>query len=484
MKRLRRWARRWYAAWRASRLGTRLAFGLGALALVVFAIVGTVTVGFMHGYLGRRLDEQLKTSQVAQVPGLRSSHGNPEIVYSWFSAVFEVDRGVATPQPGSNLPTDLTPLADVASDATGGDVFRTVYLHGAGPYRVRACPVATDSAGRGTVLLSAAPQADLDSTVRQLVLVEVIAFLIALAILVVAGRFVLRRGLRPLSDMAGTAHDIASHDLTGTANLPVRAPGEGGGAEVAELRTAFNVMLTHIESSLAARTAANERLRRFVADASHELRTPLTSIRGYADLFRYAAANEPEEREAHLAKIREETARMSVLVDDLLLLARLDAHDAEPPVRPERVDVVLIVSGAADAFRVGRPSHPLSVAPGSSAPVFVDADPVRLRQIFDNLLANAAVHTPSGTRVGLSVSVVDSRAVIRVEDAGPGIAPEDQLRIFDRFFRVDNSRTRSAGGTGLGLSVVHSLVVEHGGTVDVASRPGRTVFTVQLPQAG
>ncbi|WP_326569171.1 HAMP domain-containing sensor histidine kinase [Amycolatopsis rhabdoformis] len=482
MTRLRRWARRWYDAWRASRLGTRLAFGLGALALVVFAIVGTVTVEFMHGYLGRRLDEQLKTSQVAQVPGLRSSHGNPEVVYSWFSAVFVIDRGVATPQPGSDLPTDLKPLAEVAADATGGDVFRTVYLHGAGPYRVRACPVAT-SAGGGTVLLSAAPQADLDGTVRQLVLVEVIAFLLALAILVVVGRLVLRRGLRPLSDMAGTAHDIASHDLTATANLPVRATGEGGGAEVAELRTAFNVMLTHIESSLAARTAANDRLRRFVADASHELRTPLTSIRGYADLFRYAAANEPEEREAHLAKIREETARMSVLVDDLLLLARLDAPDVEPPVRPERVDVVTIAAAAADAFRVGRPSHPLSVAPGSSAPVLVDADPVRLRQIFDNLLANAAVHTPSGTAVGLSVGVEDSVAVIRVEDAGPGISPEDQQRIFDRFFRVDNSRTRSAGGTGLGLSVVHSLVAEHGGTVDVESRPGRTVFTVRLPPA-
>ncbi|MEV4604437.1 HAMP domain-containing sensor histidine kinase [Amycolatopsis sp. NPDC049253] len=480
---MRRWVRRWYAAWRASRLGTRLAFGLGALALVVFAIVGTVTVGFMHGYLDRRLDEQLRTSQVAQVPGLRSSHGNPEAVYSWFSAVFEVDRGVATPQPGSNLPTDITPLADVASDATGGDVFRTVYLHGDGPYRVRACPVATDSAGSGTVLLSAAPQADLDNTVRQLVLAEVIAFLIALAILVVVGRLVLRRGLQPLSDMAGTAHDIASHDLTGTANLPVRATGEGGGAEVAELRTAFNVMLTHIESSLAARTAANERLRRFVADASHELRTPLTSIRGYADLFRYAAANEPEEREAHLAKIREETARMSVLVDDLLLLARLDAHDAEPPVRPERVDVVPVAEAAADAFRAGRPSHPLKVSLGAAG-VFVDADPVRLRQIFDNLLANAAVHTPSGTLVWLSVSVADSRAVIQVEDAGPGIAPEDQQRIFDRFFRVDNSRTRSAGGTGLGLSVVHSLVVEHGGTVEVASRPGRTVFSVRLPLAG
>ncbi|MFI5609421.1 sensor histidine kinase [Amycolatopsis sp. NPDC051903] len=482
MNRLRRWARRWYAAWRASRLGTRLAFGLGALALVVFAIVGAVTVEFMHGYLDRRLDEQLKTSQVAQVPGLRTSHGNPEVVYSWFSAVFEVDGGVAKPQPGSDLPADVQPLADVAVDATRGDVFRTVYLHGDGPYRVRACPVATDSGGTGTVLLSAAPQADLEGTVRQLVMVEVIAFLIALAVLVVAGRLVLRRGLQPLSAMAGTAHDIASHDLTATADLPVRATGEGGGAEVAELRTAFNVMLTHIESALAARTAANERLRRFVADASHELRTPLTSIRGYADLFRYAAANEPAEREAHLTKIREETARMSVLVDDLLLLARLDAHDAEPPVRPERVDLVPIAEAAADAFRAGRPAHPLSVELPET-PVVVDADPVRLRQIFDNLLANAAVHTPSGTQVGLFVDGSGGQAVVRVQDAGPGIAREDQRRIFDRFFRTDNSRTRSAGGTGLGLSVVQSLVVVHGGTVGVESQPGRTVFTVRLPAA-
>jgi two-component system OmpR family sensor kinase len=480
VSRLGRWARRWYGAWRASRLGTRLAFGLGALALVVFAIVGTVTVSFMNGYLGRRLDEQLKTSQVAQVPGLRSSHGSPQTLYSWYSAVFEVDKGVATPQPGGTLPGDVGPLAQVAVDATRGDVFRNVYIDGTGPYRVRACPVATNQVDTGTVLLSAAPQADLDNTVRQLVLVEVIAFLIALAILVVAGRMVLRRGLRPLSDMAGTAHDIASHDLMATAALPVRASGEGGGAEVQELRTAFNLMLTHIESSLAARTAANERLRRFVADASHELRTPLTSIRGYADLFRYAAANEPEEREAHLSKIREETARMSVLVDDLLLLARLDAHDAEPPVRPVRIDLADPARAAADAFRAGRPGHPLEVAvpPG---PVEIDADPVRLRQVLDNLLANAAVHTPPGTTVSLALTVEDGQAVVRVSDAGPGITAEDQRRIFDRFFRVDNSRTRSAGGTGLGLSVVQSLVVEHGGTVEVASEPGRTTFTVRLP---
>ena len=263
----------------------------------------------------------------------------------------------------------------------------------------------------------------------------------------------------------------------------MRAEGTGGGAEVEELRTAFNRMLEHIDASLAARTEANNRLRRFVADASHELRTPLTSIRGYADLFAYAAANEPEEREAHLAKIREETARMSVLVDDLLLLARLDAREAETPLRPERIDLSELAVDAAGAFAAGRPEHPLTAEPGPPG-LMIDADPLRLRQVLDNLLANAAVHTPPGTPVRLDVMAEGREAVVRITDAGPGIAPGDQERIFDRFYRVDDSRTRGKGGSGLGLSVVQSLVTAHGGSVGVASVPGRTTFTVRLPLPG
>jgi len=472
---VKRTARRWLEAWRRTRLGTRLTLGLGALALVVFAVVGTVMAGIMHGYLDRRLDDQLSKSQITQVPQLRETHGAPQSVYSWYSAVYDVQDGVATPQGDSMLPQDDKSLSKVAAEAVGKDVLESVYIKGEGMYRVRACPIDGDS-----VLLSAAPQSDLDGTLQQLIVVEVVAFLLALGVLVVFGRLVLRRGLRPLSAMAGTAHDIASHDLTAQADLQVRAEGSGGGAEVEELRTAFNVMLEHIDASLAARTEANEQLRRFVADASHELRTPLTSIRGYAELFRYAAANEPEEREAHLAKIREETARMSVLVDDLLLLARLDAPGAEAPLRPERIDLTELAGDAADAFTAGRPDHPLTVELGSPG-LRMDADPVRLRQVLDNLLANAAIHTPPGTQVGLALIVEGDEAVIRVTDAGPGIAPEAQERIFDRFYRVDNSRTRGNGGSGLGLSVVQSLVTAHGGTVDVASEPGRTTFTVRLP---
>ena len=467
--------RRWLDAWRRSRLGTRLSLGLGALALVVFAIVGVVTVGIMRDYLAKRQDEQLQTSQVDEVRKLQYSHGSPQSPYSWYTAVFEVKDGVAAPKPGSLPPPDLKKFADVAADATENDVLRTVYVRGEGPYRVRACPV-----DAGEVLVSAAPQDDLDRTVNQLITVEVVAFVLALVLLVIIGRIVLRRGLRPLSDMAGTAHDIATHDLSETAHLPVRASGAGGGAEVEELRSAFNVMLVHIESSLAARTATNERLRRFIADASHELRTPLTSIRGYADLFRYAAANEPAERDSHLAKIREETARMSVLVDDLLLLARLDATESEAPLRVEDTDVAELATAAAEAFRAARPDHPLTVE--ASARAVLRADPVRLRQALDNLLTNAATHTPPGTPVSISVEVGDA-IVVRVSDEGPGISPENQERIFDRFYRVDDSRTRGNGGTGLGLAVVRSLVEAHDGTVEVESVPGRTTFVMRLPRS-
>jgi len=465
---------KWLDAWRRSRLGTRLALGLGALALVVFAVVGVVTVDIMREYLNRRLDEQLQTSQVDEIGRLANTHGMPASPYAWYSVVFDVGNGSARPRPGSVLPADSQKLADLARTVTQHGVLRSVYLEGQGAYRLRACPVEA-----GEVLVSAAPQSDLDRTVNQLIVVELVAFLIALVVLVLVGRLVLRRGLRPLNDMAGTAHDIATHDLTETAHLPMRASGVGGGAEVEELRTAFNVMLAHIESSLAARTATSERLRRFIADASHELRTPLTSIRGYADLFRYAAANEPAERDAHLAKIREATARMSVLVDDLLLLARLDATESEAPLRVEDTDVAELATAAADAFRAVHPGHPLTVEAGAPSAV-LRADPVRLRQVLDNLLANAAKHTPPGTPVTLAVEVSDG-IVIRVTDEGPGIAEDEQERIFDRFYRVDDSRTRGNGGTGLGLAVVRSLVEAHDGTVDVTSEPGRTVFTVRLP---
>ncbi|MFD7657938.1 sensor histidine kinase [Actinosynnema sp. NPDC059797] len=469
------------ARWGRMPLGTRLALGLGALALAVFAVVGTVMVKSMEDYLARRMDDQMATTQVSLKKEYDRNHSLKSSVYGWYSALYEVRDGQPRPVDTSGLPegsADVDEFTAVARRVIGGEepAFQTEYLDGLGAYRLRGCEVAD-----GVVMVSAAPMRDITTTTRQLVLVEVAAFLLALIAFVVIGRAVLRRGLQPLSDMARTAHDITSHDLTDSARLPVRAEGDGGGVEVEELRTAFNTMLEHIDTSLAARTAAEQRLRRFIADASHELRTPLTSIRGYADLFRYAAANAPEEREAHLEKLRSEAARMSVLLDDLLLLARLDAAEVETPLRLADGDLVELVREAADAFRAARPTHPLSVT-APPGPVRLAFDPVRLRQVVDNLLTNAAVHTPAGTAVALSLSTPPGRAVLRVSDSGPGIPAADQGRIFDRFYRVDDSRTRDRGGSGLGLAVAHSLVVAHGGTIELDSRPGSTLFEVRLPR--
>ncbi|KOV78645.1 cell wall metabolism sensor histidine kinase WalK [Nocardia sp. NRRL S-836] len=460
---------------RPLRLGTRLALGLGLLAFAVFVVVGAATVTSMKTFLDKRLDDQMALSQTGAAHDVEYYGKVTKLPPDWFAVVYKVQDGVLTPQPGEQQPADREEFDALARRALVADGFATEQLRGEGKFRLRACQIKKNE----IVLVSAAPMKDRDSTLSQLVTVGVVAFLAALVTLVVGGQALLRRGLRPLSDMADTAHDISSHDLTDSARLAVRVDGKGGGVEVDELREAFNTMLAHIDSSLAARTAAEQRLRRFIADASHELRTPLTSLRGYADLFRYAAANEPGEREKHLEKLRSEAARMSVLLDDLLLLARLDSAASEPPLRPEELDLAVIADAAADAFRAARPSHPLEV---DADTVRMTADPTRLRQVLDNLLTNAAVHTPAGTAVAVKVTAENGWAVIRVSDSGPGIPSADQARIFDRFYRVDDSRTRQRGGSGLGLAVVQSLVHAHGGTVTLTSRPGSTTFTIRLPR--
>ncbi|MER5223310.1 sensor histidine kinase [Streptomyces flaveus] len=467
--------------YRRMRLGTRLALGMGVLSLMVFAVVGTALTTYMRDYLSEQLDTQLAQGQIAQAKNIEE-YGtlSGKKYYSWFYAVYDVSDGkpvLRKPEDPGDLPKDVDEFAAVARAQTVSDteVLHTGDLKGKGSYRLRACEVEP-----GVILVSAAPMDGIDDTVGRLVAIQAVAFGVALLALVLSGRGMLRRGLKPLSDMAHTARGITSHDLTDSARLPVRHDGRSGGPEVEELRTAFNTMLEHIDDSLAVRTQAEQRLRRFVADASHELRTPLMSVRGYADLFQYAAANAPEERDKHLARLRAEAARMGILLDDLLLLARLDAADVEAPLRLEETDLVELVHQAADAFRAGRSDHPLTVAVPSD-PVRLRLDPLRLRQVLDNLLSNAAVHTPAGTKVSVEVCVESGMALVQINDAGPGIPAADQHRVFDRFYRVDKARSRDRGGSGLGLAVAHSLARAHGGTLELTSCPGSTTFTIRLP---
>ncbi|MBA8975593.1 MULTISPECIES: sensor histidine kinase [Streptomyces] len=464
------------------RLGTRLALGLGVLSLAVFAVVGTALTAYMRDYLERQLGDQLKLIQTVQAKDA-AAHGTVKRkpYYGWYTAVYDVSDDAVTLRRPADVPDDTRALADLARAMAHSDteLMRTARIDGEGVYRLRGCEVRP-----GVVLVSAAPVEDVEETVDQLITVQVVVFALALAALVLFGRRMLRRGLEPLSDMARTAHGIASHDLSeSAARLPLRADGRDGGPEVAELRTAFNTMLEHIDDSLAVRAEAELRLRRFVADASHELRTPLMSVRGYADLFQYAAANEPAERDRHLARLRAEAARMGVLLDDLLLLARLDAAEVEAPLRTTDTDLVELVQQAADAFRASHPGHPLAVTTGAG-PLRLRVDPQRIRQVLDNLLTNAAVHTPAGTPVSVEVTADGDTALVRVADAGPGIPAEDRERVFDRFYRVDKARSRDRGGSGLGLSVARSLARAHGGGIDVSSAPGSTVFTLRLPTPG
>ncbi|WP_371664289.1 sensor histidine kinase [Streptomyces sp. NBC_00280] len=476
--------RRCRQTYRRLRLGTRLALGMGVLSLAVFAVVGASLSMYMREYLVRQLSDQMthvQTTQSKDVADYGSVQAKP--YWGWYTASYEVKSGTPVLREPADVPKDSGELAATAETlrTSGTDpVLRTAPIDG-NTYRLRACEVED-----GVVLVTAAPMDDIENTMDRLVTVQVVAFALALLGLVVFGRAVLRRGLRPLSDMAHTARGITSHDFTDSARLPVRADRGDGGPEVEELRTAFNTMLEHIDDSLAVRTEAEQRLRRFVADASHELRTPLMSVRGYADLFQYAAANEPGERDRHLARLRAEAARMGVLLDDLLLLARLDAAQVETPLRMESADLVELVGQAADAFRAGHPKHPLTVTEATKA-LSLRLDPLRIRQVLDNLLTNAAVHTPAGTAVSLDVTVdrgdngVGGHAVVRVADAGPGIPAADQDRVFDRFYRIDKARSRDRGGSGLGLAVALSLARAHGGTLDLTSGPGSTAFTLRIP---
>jgi two-component system OmpR family sensor kinase len=323
----------------------------------------------------------------------------------------------------------------------------------------------------GQTLRVVIPLAELHATLRRLVSVEVIAGLIVLGLVAALGLWLVRVALLPLSGMEKTAGAIAAGDLTRRVE-----PAEES-TEVGRLGIALNAMLSHIESAFEQRRLSEERLRRFVADASHELRTPLTSIRGYAELFRLGADTHPEDLARSMANIEAEASRMGVLVDDLLLLARLDQGR---PLEREPVDLGAVVVGAVESARAIEPDRLIEVTVAGPVEIVGDAD--RLRQVVDNLLDNARVHAPDAP-VRVRVALESAGAVVEVADGGPGIDPEVASRIFERFTRGDQSRSRVTGGAGLGLSIVAAIVEAHGGRVSARAGDdlGGAVFEISLP---
>jgi two-component system OmpR family sensor kinase len=368
-------------------------------------------------------------------------------------------------------PAALTELAGLTPDGR----ISQIDLGDLGDYRV----IATTRPD-GSVTVSAAPLAQTQQTLMRIAMVTGAAVLLALIVAGWAGAAIIRRNLRPLERVAATATRVAELKLDrGEVHLAQRVPPADTDAhtEVGQVGAALNRLLDHVGSALEARHLSEMRVRQFVADASHELRTPLAAIRGYAELSRRSRQPVPDEVGHVLRRVESEAQRMTTLVDDLLLLARLDAGR---PLAHDPVDLtMLVVDAVSDAHAAG-PRHDWQLDLPAE-PVTVTGDGARLHQVLANLLANARTHTPEGTTVTVGVRSTGDQAVLTVTDAGPGIPADLQPHVFERFARGDSSRSRAAGSTGLGLSIVHAVVSAHGGTAAVASEPGRTVFTVRLP---
>jgi two-component system OmpR family sensor kinase len=412
-------------------------------------------------------------------------------------AVLYADDG--TPQAGGRLTergasgrggaavTDLPDaaveqLSDVPTDGTKS----SISLSGLGHYRVVGYRVVVGGTDPATLVVGV-PLHEVDETIAQLVGLAALFSLLAIAGTVFASRSLVVRSLRPLNRVAATAQQVSQLKLDrGEVALAVRVPPEDANpaSEVGQVGQAINHMLNNVEEALAARQASETKVRQFVADASHELRNPLAAIRGYAELTRRDREQLPTEAAYAMSRVESEADRMSHLVEDMLLLARLDSG---PDLDLQPCDLSEVVINAVSDARAAGPDHVWQLNL-PQYPVIAYGDRHRLQQVMANLLANARTHTPPGTYVHTEVSVSGPEAVVTVTDNGPGIPPEVSNRVFERFARGDESRRRTpgtdaGGSTGLGLAIVAAVVAAHHGNVAVSSQPGYTQFTVRLPLA-
>ncbi|MER6330326.1 sensor histidine kinase [Streptomyces sp. NPDC001034] len=474
-------------------LRARLTFGLVVLLAVSCAAVGLAAVVELNGFLTQRLDEQL--AQVGtRFPESLEHHNKPPDDHDGDERADT--RRMATGTFGARLvhgtvthkglirSGDLSVDLNVALTARDtGRLVRvpadgrphTVELSALGDYRVVATP-----GHDGDVLMVGLSLEPVEATVHRLELVAGVVFGLALVTAGVTGALWVRWSLRPLGRVTATATRVSELPLaSGEVALPPRAPDADPHSEVGQVAAALNGMLGHVEDALTKRHASEERLRRFAADASHELRTPVASVRGHAELALLHPGPVPPEVTRALERIAAESSRMGLMVDDLLLLARLDAGR---PLERGPVDLTRLVLDAVTDARAAGPGHRWTLDLPED-PVTVTGDAHRLQQVLANLLANARLHTPVGTTVTVTLEPRPDAALLSVHDDGPGIPEDLRSAIFERFTRADHRRRgdASATGAGLGLSIVAAVVEAHRGTVEVESVPGSTTFRVTLP---
>jgi len=487
--------------------GPRVPLRVTLVALLVTLVAaallatGLTATSLLRGYLTHQQDDELKAQALGVAGDPRHSAGfcgGPRYPSTGFVGCILPDEGQVLVFAGPIDDRDRLPVLDrLVSAVEDPDGEGTPPL--ADPDSPRPFTVAAEDGHtswrmvavtlpNGSIAVFGSDLAGDEKVIGRLVWIEVIVGLIVLAVLGAAGYVLVRNSLRPLSEVEATARAIAAGDLSR------RVPEGDDRTEVGRLSTSLNGMLSRIETAFRAQQASEEqargsenRMRRFVADASHELRTPLTSIRGFAELYRQGAVRSDEDVRRLMERIEAEGARMGLLVEDLLLLARLDQ---QRPLIFAPVDLAGIAGDAVHDATAVQPDRPIALHLDESltdVPV-VRGDEGRLRQVVGNLVTNALTHTPAGTRITVTVAEAPDDAgvlLLRVADEGPGMDPADAERAFERFYRADTSRTRAAGGTGLGLAIVSSLVAAHGGSVGLDTAPGKsTVVTVRLPRSG
>jgi len=368
-----------------------------------------------------------------------------------------------TPPPAPRLPAKL-PLSRIGSRLR---LFTVSAKGGTDTYRAAAVTVGGDT----TVV--AVPLREADDTLHRLVIVEALVGGGVIIALILLGWVVIRIGLRPLERIGRVASEIAGGDLTR------RVTPSDQRTEVGRLGRSLNEMLGQIEQAFSDRQESEDRLRAFLADASHELRTPLASIRGYAELFRLGATDDPATLERAMARIESEATRMGILVEDLLALASLDE---EPEIRQVPVDVRELAEHVAEDTRVLAPDRQVTLE--AAEPAIVVGDPEQLRRLLSNLTRNAVIHTPAGTAIELAVRPTGDLVSATVRDHGPGIPPGAADQLFERFWRAEGGRSRGRGGAGLGLAITRGIARAHGGDVRAENAPGGGArFSVTLPAA-
>jgi len=452
------------------------------IALVLLAVAATITIT-TRAHLMDQVDTRLESfsgippdgdgrhgpsSQGEQLPQDRGESGSPNRISDVYQGFVDSDGTLITwfaPNVGDG---EIGPPELDAGDLpqVGRSLFTVDSVGSSDTYRVLA-----QRSGDHVEVTAVLIDDDL-ATVRRLIGFEVLGALAILTALAFVTWWMLRLGIKPVKDMTRTAALIAGGDLS------VRVPESAPGTEPAELAVALNQMLGRIETALDERAQSQERLRQFVADASHELRTPITTIRGYAELYRHGGLATEEALTDAMRRTEQEAARMGRLVDDMLVLAKLDQ---QRPLDTRPVDLAALAADAAADARAAAPAREITLdVPHAEAVVVGDED--RLRQVIANVVGNALVHTEGDVPIAIRVSTENGSVVLEVDDRGPGMPTGVADRVTERFFRADPARSRHRGGSGLGLSIVDATVSAHGGAVDIDSEKGRgTTVRLTMP---